>query len=122
VAVAIFTVPQGILAAPLIMGNDLRKMSPGSVQILQNHLAVQINQDPIGKAGTRISEFDVQEVWSRDLASGMNGAARFAVALLNKGEKHEDITVDFKDISSLLRSARVLDVWSQSVVGTFNTQ
>lgn len=104
------------------MGNDLRKMSPGSVQILQNHLAVQINQDPIGKAGTRISEFGAQEVWSRDLASGANGAARFAVALLNKGEKHEDMTVDFKDVSSLLQSARVVDVWSQSAVGTFNTQ
>ena len=59
--------PQGILAAPLIMGNDLRLMSPGSKAILQNRMAVQINQDPLGTAGTRISEFGDQEVWARAL-------------------------------------------------------
>lgn len=111
----------GILAAPLIMGNDLRKMSPGSVQILQNRMAVQINQDPLGKAGSRISEFGAQEVWSRDLkSSSINNAQRFAIALLNKGETHADITVEFSDVSQLLHQALVRDVWSQSVVGTFH--
>jgi hypothetical protein len=114
-------VPQGILAAPLIMGNDLRKMSPGSIQILQNRMAVQINQDPLGKAGSRLSEFGAQEVWSRDLiSSSIDNAQRFAVALLNKGEGHADITVEFKDVSALLHQARVLDVWSQSLLGTFS--
>ena len=58
---------QGILAAPLIMGNDLRTMSPGSKEILQNRMAVQINQDPLGTAGTRISEFGQTEIWARAL-------------------------------------------------------
>ena len=115
--------PQGILAAPLIMGNDLRKMSPGSIQILQNRMAVQINQDPNGKAGTRISEFGAQELWARDLVSnGVSGSPRFAVALLNKGDVPVDMTVDFKLLSSLLQAARVFDVWAQTLLGTFNTQ
>jgi len=58
---------QGILAAPLIMGNDLRTMAPGSKEILQNRMAVQINQDPLGVAGTRISEFGETEIWARAL-------------------------------------------------------
>ena len=117
------THPQGILAAPLIMGNDLRKMSPGSIQILQNRMAVQINQDPNGKAGTRISEFGAQEVWSRDLVSyGVNVSPRFAVALLNKGEVPVDVTVDFKLVSSLLQAVLVRDVWAQTLVGRFDTQ
>ena len=99
------------------MGNDLRKMSPGSIQILQNRMAVQINQDPMGKAGIRLSEFGSQEVWSRDLSS-----SSFAVALLNKADHSADITVKFEDVAPRLQSARVLDVWSQRLVGTFNTQ
>ena len=105
------------------MGNDLRKMSPGSIKILQNRMAVQINQDPVGKAGTRISEFGAQEVWSRELVSSKsNGARQFAVALLNKSEQQAAITVDFKDVLPLLQSALVFDVWSQSLVGHFNVQ
>ena len=105
------------------MGNDLRKMSPGSIQILQNRMAVQINQDPMGKAGIRLSEFGSQEVWSRDLvSSSVNNTQRFAVALLNKADQSADITVKFEDVAPRLQSARVLDVWSQRLVGTFNTQ
>ena len=102
------------------MGNDLRNMSKGSIQILQNRMAVQINQDPAGKAGTRISDFGAQEVWSRDLvSSSVDDAQRFAVALVNKGEAHADVTADFKDVSPGLRSALVYDVWTQSLVGHF---
>ena len=37
-----------IMAAPLIMSNDLRNIRPEFKQILQNKEAIKINQDPLG--------------------------------------------------------------------------
>lgn len=37
-----------IIAAPLIMGNDLRKVSPSMRNILLNTEAIQVDQDPMG--------------------------------------------------------------------------
>jgi alpha-galactosidase len=38
-----------MLAAPLMAGNDLRKMSPEILKILTNWQAISINQDSLGK-------------------------------------------------------------------------
>lgn len=44
-----------ITAAPLIMGNDVRTIPAGSRQILLNKGAIAIDQDPLGKAGGRLT-------------------------------------------------------------------
>ena len=36
-----------IMASPLIAGNDLRKMSQDTLQILTNKHAIAVNQDPL---------------------------------------------------------------------------
>ncbi|MGH0189464.1 UNVERIFIED_CONTAM: hypothetical protein FKN15_035888 [Acipenser sinensis] len=43
-----------VLAAPLFMSNDLRTLSPEAREILQNKLAIAINQDPLGVQGRRV--------------------------------------------------------------------
>ncbi|XP_044185754.1 alpha-N-acetylgalactosaminidase-like isoform X1 [Thunnus albacares] len=43
-----------IMAAPLFMSNDLRTISSGARSILQNKMAISINQDPMGIQGKRI--------------------------------------------------------------------
>ena len=43
-----------VIAAPLIAGNDVRDMSPEVTKLLTNKEAIAINQDPLGKQGTRI--------------------------------------------------------------------
>lgn len=43
-----------IMAAPLFMSNDLRTISSGARSILQNKVAIGINQDPMGIQGRRI--------------------------------------------------------------------
>lgn len=42
------------MAAPLLMSTDLRTISSGAKEILQNRLMIQINQDPLGIQGRRI--------------------------------------------------------------------
>lgn len=43
-----------IMAAPLIMSNDLRTLSNDARAILQNRAAIAINQDPRGVQGRRL--------------------------------------------------------------------
>jgi hypothetical protein len=43
-----------VLAAPLIMSNDLRNIRPEMLEILQNAGAIRINQDPLGSQGIRM--------------------------------------------------------------------
>lgn len=68
-----------IVAAPLIMGNDVRNISVNSTNILLNREAIAIDQDPLGQQGLRISPKGPQEVWARNLSDGS-----VAVALYNK--------------------------------------
>lgn len=43
-----------IMAAPLFMSNDLRNISSEARSILQNKMAITINQDAMGMQGRRI--------------------------------------------------------------------
>ena len=53
-----------ILAAPLLAGNDLRSMTPSISAILLNRGVIAIDQDPLGKQGSRVwaSEAGDQEI------------------------------------------------------------
>nr|XP_046255277.1 alpha-N-acetylgalactosaminidase-like isoform X2 [Scatophagus argus] len=59
-----------ILAAPLIMSNDLRNLDNNARAILQNKVAIAINQDPLGFQGRRLlKEKSHIEVYWRPLSN-----------------------------------------------------
>ncbi|XP_063169517.1 alpha-galactosidase A [Candoia aspera] len=70
-----------IMAAPLLMSNDLRQISSKAKGLLQNKEVIAINQDPLGKQGYKIREGRNFELWERPLSNGA-----FAVAVLNRQE------------------------------------
>ncbi|XP_038271779.1 alpha-galactosidase A isoform X2 [Dermochelys coriacea] len=70
-----------IMAAPLLMSNDLRHISPQAKWLLQNKDVIAINQDPWGKQGYRITKDNNFELWERPLSGGA-----YAVAVLNRQE------------------------------------
>ncbi|KAM9376526.1 alpha-galactosidase A isoform 2-T2 [Pholidichthys leucotaenia] len=70
-----------IMAAPLLMSNDLRDICPRSKALLQNRRIIDINQDALGKQGYRTAKVDSFEVWERPLSNN-----RLAIAVLNKQE------------------------------------
>jgi alpha-galactosidase len=69
-----------ILAAPLLAGNDLPNMKPEIKAILTNKDVIAIDQDKLGREGTRAYADGEVEVWTRHLAGGA-----LAVAVLNAG-------------------------------------
>ncbi|KAG7476111.1 alpha-N-acetylgalactosaminidase-like isoform X1 [Solea senegalensis] len=59
-----------IMAAPLIMSNDLRNLDNSARAILQNKMAITINQDPLGIQGRRLlQEKSRIEVFWRPLSN-----------------------------------------------------
>ena len=55
-----------IMASPLFMSNDLRHMRDESKAILQNKMAIAVNQDPLGKQGQRIHKVSYDEYITYD--------------------------------------------------------
>ena len=104
-----------ILAAPLIAGNDLRSMRPATHNILTNKEVIAVNQDPLGREGTRVAKNGDLEVWAKQLKDGSR-----AVVLLNRSASEQNITVAWEDLGYPDHlSAAVRDLWQHKDLGKF---
>jgi alpha-galactosidase len=105
-----------IMAAPLIAGNDVTRMSATTIETLTNPEVVAVNQDPLGYQGRVVATPGADlEVWSKEL-SGTNTRA---VALLNRGPGSASITVQWSDLGIPAGAATVRDLWARQDLGTF---
>ncbi|XP_074618433.1 alpha-N-acetylgalactosaminidase-like [Acropora palmata] len=66
-----------IMASPLIMSNDLRKIPSWAKDILLNSEVIAVNQDKLGKMGRRV-QTGQSEIWARPLADGAVAAVLFS--------------------------------------------
>jgi alpha-galactosidase len=104
-----------ILAAPLIAGNDVTKMTPEIREILTNKEVVGVDQDALGRQGQRVMRTGDLEVWSKRLADGSR-----AVILLNRGAGEAEITAAWTDIGyPNTVTANVRDLWAHKDLGKF---
>ena len=102
-----------LLAAPLILGCDLRDLDPATVVIIANPELIAINQDPLGCSGQRVVQRGAQEVWLKRLMAG-----QVAVALLNRGEMEGTIAVTPTELAlDPAQSYQVRDVWTHQDLG-----
>ena len=95
-----------ILAAPLLAGNDLSKMTPETISLLTNREVVAIDQDSAGIQGDRVSAEGPMEVWVRPLADGSK-----AVGLFNRHPQPMDMHVDFRQLG-FKEPVKLHDVWT----------
>jgi alpha-galactosidase len=112
-----------MLAAPLMAGNDLRKMSPQTTAILTNKEMIAIDQDPMGIEAFRYYAFDGMEIWVKPLANN-----ELAVCFLNRTSQQKTINYDWKehlitDSFSKLSvdfnqvAYKLFDVWTKKEAG-----
>lgn len=101
-----------LLAAPLLAGNDLTKMSDADKAILMNRDVIAIDQDALGKQGDRVSAEGPFEVWSKPLKDGSA-----AVGLFNRGEDNERMSLPAASALKLKSIATVRNVWSPNDAG-----
>jgi len=104
-----------LLAAPLMIGCDVRKMTPATKAILTNPEAIAVNQDPLGRQACRVGESWLWgEAWAKPLANGS-----VAVGLFNRdGEHARRVPFAFESVGIHdRRSCVVRDVWAREDVG-----
>lgn len=107
-----------IMAAPLILGNDIRNMTQETKDIILNREVIAVDQDSAGIQGTKVKSSNGLDVWCKPLGS-RNGNIK-AVALFNRNSSASDITVNFSDIG-LNGEVYVRDLWAKSDKGKFTS-
>jgi alpha-galactosidase len=80
-------------AAPLIAGNDLRKMSKETKDILTNKEIIAVDQDAAGIQGFKHSMSDSVDTWLKPLQDG-----GWAVCFLNRSLKPKSIDTNWQTI------------------------
>jgi alpha-galactosidase len=94
-----------MLAAPLLIGCDLEQMDDFTKALLTNDEVLDVDQDPLGKAGARRAREGFSEIWTRPLHDGTT-----AVALFNRAPVKRPVTVKWSDIN-LPGRLPVRDLW-----------
>ncbi|MFD0313449.1 NPCBM/NEW2 domain-containing protein [Streptomyces flavalbus] len=76
-----------IMAAPLLIGSDLRQATPATFEVLGNEEVIAVDQDPLGEQGTVVSSEGGRWVIAKEMADGSR-----AVALFNESGTAQHIT------------------------------
>ena len=99
-----------LLAAPLIAGNDLSRMTPETLAILLNRDVIAIDQDALGKQGGRIAEEAMTETYSKPLTGGA-----VAVGLFNRTDDPRPMTISLAAVG-MAPGAKLHDIWANQDV------
>ncbi len=102
-----------LLAAPLILSGDITRLDDFTLGLLTNDEVIDVDQDPLGRPGRRMSKEGDLEVWARPLEDGS-----LAVGLFNRGQIPATVSARFSDLGvSGPQEAR--DLWRQKDLGRF---
>ena len=113
-----------VMAAPLIVGCDLTKMTPDTVRILTAPGPLEVNQDPLGVQGTVCwssqDRSDSLQVWRKPLSDGS-----IAVVALNR-DGPDNATIDIPlgacgHGESDAAATAVTDVWTGKVLANMSS-
>jgi len=103
-----------IVAAPLMIGSDVRSLSAESVAMLTNAEVLAVDQDPAGVQGTVLSSAGDTQVWTKPLSNG-----DFAVALLNRGTSPQLVSTTAQQVGLQHSGAYALrDLWQHTTTET----
>lgn len=102
--------------APLIFSGDITRLDDFTLSLLTNDEVIEVDQDPLGKPGRRISRNGELEVWARDLEDGSK-----SVGLFNRGEEAATVTAKWAELGFSGKQA-VRDSWRQKNLGRFKDQ
>ena len=103
-----------LVAAPFIFSGDITRMDEFTLSLLTNDEIIEVDQDPLGKPGYRVSKSGNTEVWMRLLEDGSR-----AVGLFNRGENESEVTATWTDLG-ISGEKSVRDLWRQKDLGKYN--
>jgi len=100
-----------LLASPLLLGCDLTRLDPFTLNLLTNDEVLDVNQDPLGRQAVRVQHDDAQEVWAKPMSDGST-----AVGLFNRSCLTRTVTLPFASLG-LKGPHRLRDLWRQKDLG-----
>jgi alpha-galactosidase len=113
-----------MLAAPLMTGNDIRKMTKETNAVLTDKDLIAIDQDAKGIQALKYSVKDSVQTWLKPLQNG-----DWAVCFINRSLSPKDLLIDWKqmivndnlsamELNAVKNNYQVRDVWAKNNVGT----
>jgi alpha-galactosidase len=104
-----------IMAAPLMAGNDVRRMSAETREMLTNREVLAVDQDSLGVQGLLVAERAPElQVWMKPLRDGSR-----AVVLFNRSALQTVISASWWRLK-LSGPAQVRDLWAHADLGSFS--
>ena len=116
-----------MLAAPLIAGNDITKMSKTTDDILTNKEVIAIDQDKAGYEGYKYKTMDSVEVYVKPLSDN-----NWAICFLNRSNEPKTFTFNWKNevisdtlshekLDAVNTNYQLRDLWEKKNVGDTKT-
>lgn len=98
-----------IMASPLLIGTDLRKIKPEALDILLNKEVIAVDQDPLGVQGHQVRDANGIHVIVKPLKDGSR-----AVVVFNEADSAQDVDVAPAEIGLKPGRYDMRDLWSHS--------
>ncbi|MFG1670825.1 NPCBM/NEW2 domain-containing protein [Streptomyces sp. Y7] len=106
-----------IMAAPLLIGSDLRSASEETFEILGNREVIAVDQDPLGKQGAVVSSEGGRWVVAKEMRDGSR-----AVALFNESGTAQRITTSASAVGLPAADGYTMrDLWQHRSYNTAGT-
>jgi len=103
-----------IMAAPLLIGSDLRTADEATFEILENTDVIAVDQDPLGKQGAVVTSEGGRWVVSKEMADGSR-----AVALFNESNAPQRISTTAEAVGlPAAEGYRIRDLWQHADYNT----
>ncbi|MGC3992990.1 MAG: NEW3 domain-containing protein [Propionicimonas sp.] len=103
-----------MMAAPLLIGTDLREADEATMDIFLNTDVIAVDQDTLGKQATVISQDNGLYVLAKPLSNG-----DVAVALFNSGSKARTISTTTTAVGAASsKNYKLTDLWSKEATAT----
>lgn len=104
-----------MMAAPLILGNDIRKLPDDkkTLEIISNSDMIAINQDKLGVQCVRYKKTFSYDYLAKKLENG-----RLAVCIFNKSNSAKTIRLSVSDLPSEMRgkARNIKEIWSKKTM------
>jgi len=95
-----------LLSAPLLLGNDVRSITPETLAIVANAEVIAIDQDSLGHQARPVVRQADREIWVKPLADGS-----FAVGLFNRSTSAAQLSVPWSQLGLTAPPSSVRDLW-----------
>ena len=80
-----------MLAAPLILGNDIRNMNQDTKEIIMNQEVIALDQDSLGIQGLKFASENGLEFWFKPLVND-----EWAFCILNRTTTSQEYSIDWQ--------------------------